>query len=650
MPEENVNTPAASTATPDASPLPDSMNQPGAAAPVMESVAPANLTEANAPAYGEPGAAAQPSTVVPVGQPVAQLAKPGKHAVLASMVQSLSDALAGASAGLASKGKVSGAAVVQELESQRQQAKQSATAAAQAQKNADLQNQLTTGQINETNVKNHILGQTWNDTVNQSHFAAQEAGLGLQQKAQEIFDTTGRVPTGWSADPNTGQLTQGAPANNAAAVGTNPPTTAAPAGQPSAPSMYDRRAGIILDAVGKELADPAGKDDPSVTAARQLFAPGSTATIEQKQQALISLQAKAGMNAQVIKNLTEKADLAAKQETVATSAPFGAKADGLNAAMLDRYKVLNPGATALPAGLAMTADSTPKDFDRADKILQQTENAQATKAQRDTINQMRAQTLKLTQGTTGTGDTTKTGKDYLATLNPSRASVVQTFGEGRAQVNSRSFSNPAGQSLLADITAAYPDYDQSKAITWDKTRNEYTGSGATAKKAVSYNTALEHMQDLYNNSTKEGLYLPGSKAYSDRSVALGYVSNEVGNAIKTGVMSKDEGEHILDSLKGWTPSTAKERVAETARLLYDKIEEYQTKFADAAPSSAVKVPTLISPKAQAAYNFVQGINQVPAATTSAAPAGATGKAYPKGQTSGPQYWHDTNGKNLGLVQ
>ena len=649
MPEtENTNTPAASTATqPDLS----SMDQPGAAAaPVMESVAAPNLTMGNLPAYGEPGAPAQPSTFVPAGQPVAQPPAPSKHQVLARMVQSLSDGLAGLSEGMASRGRVSGAEVVSGLEAQRAEQSQRAAAAAQAQKNADLQNQLTSGQINEMNVKNHILGQTWNDTVNQSHFAAQEAGLGLQQKAQEIFDTTGRVPTGWSADPNTGQLTQGAPANNAAAVGTNPPTTTAPAGQPGTPSMYDRRAGIILDAVGKELADPTGKDDPAIIAARQLFAPGSTATIEQKQQALISLQQKAGMNAQVVKNLTEKADLAAKQETVVTSAPFGAKADGLNAAMLDRYKVLNPGATALPAGLAMTADSTPKDFDRADKILQQTENAQATKAQRDTINQMRAQTLKLTQGTTGTGDTTKTGKDYLATLNPSRASVVQTFGEGRAQVNSRSFSNPAGQSLLADITAAYPDYDQSKAITWDKTRNEYTGSGATAKKAVSYNTALEHMQDLYNNSTKEGLYLPGSKAYSDRSVALGYVSNEVGNAIKTGVMSKDEGEHILDSLKGWTPSTAKERVAETARLLYDKIEEYQTKFADAAPSSAVKVPTLISPKAQAAYNFVQGINQVPAVTTPAAPAGATGKAYPKGQTSGPQYWHDANGKNLGLVQ
>jgi hypothetical protein len=530
--------------------------------------------------------------------------------MLRGILQGISDGLAGFSAGGASKGRVSGAQVVQELETGRAEQQQKAVAATQAQKNAELQNQLTNGAINEMNIKNHILGQTWNDEVDKSHFATQETGLGVQQKAQEIFDTTGRIPTGWNADPSTGQLTQGKPGA--------PATGAVPvAGTPAAPSMYDRRGAILLDAAGKELADDKGNEDPAVTSARKVFADPAS-TIEQKQQALIGVQQKAGLSAAVVKNLTEKADLAVKQESVLAGAPLGTKADALNAAMLGRYKVLNPTATALPSGLVMSADSTPKDWERADKILQQTETAQATKAQRDTINQMRAQTLKLTQGTTGTGDTTKTGKDYLDTLNSSRASNVQAFGEGRAEVNSRSFSTPAGQSLLSDITAAYPDYDQSKAVTWDKTRNEYTGSGATAKKAVSYNTALEHMQDLYNNSTKEGLYLPGSKAYSDRSVALGYVSNEVGNAIKNGVMSKDEGAQILDSLKGWTPSTAKERVAETARLLYDKVEEYQTKFADAAPSSAVKVPTLISPKAQAAYNFVEGINQVPAAAPAAA--------------------------------
>jgi hypothetical protein len=120
----------------------------------QESVSSGNLTEAGAPAYGEPGAPAQPSTVVPAGQPVAAQ-PPMKHEVLARMVTGLADALAGFSAGIASKGKVSGAEVVQNLEGQRAEQQQKATAAAQAQKNAELQNQLTTGAINEMNVKNH---------------------------------------------------------------------------------------------------------------------------------------------------------------------------------------------------------------------------------------------------------------------------------------------------------------------------------------------------------------------------------------------------------------------------------------------------------------------------------------------------------------
>ena len=47
--------------------------------PTMESAAPVganNATAANAPVYGDPGAAAQPPTVVPTGAPAAQPAQP----------------------------------------------------------------------------------------------------------------------------------------------------------------------------------------------------------------------------------------------------------------------------------------------------------------------------------------------------------------------------------------------------------------------------------------------------------------------------------------------------------------------------------------------------------------------------------------------
>jgi hypothetical protein len=54
---------------------------------------------------------------------------------------------------------------------------------------------------------------------------------------------------------------------------------------------------------------------------------------------------------------------------------------------------------------------------------------------------------------------------------------------------------------------------------------------------------------------------------------MGYVANEVGNAIKNAVISVDEGKKILADLSGGiTPANKRERIAETARLLHDKNE------------------------------------------------------------------------------
>ena len=202
------------------------------------------------------------------------------------------------------------------------------------------------------------------------------------------------------------------------------------------------------------------------------------------------------------------------------------------------------------------------------------------------------------------------GDAYLKTLPVGRASQIRGYGEGRLYMSDL----PRGKektAIIDAVTQAYPDYDQSKGEVWKSTRNMYSGSGATAKKVINYNTALEHMQDLYKNSTWEGIMAPGSKAYSDRSVALNYVTRETGNAISSGVLTQQEGEEILSSLKGWTPTTAKERTAETARLLNDKIVEFQRMYQEAVPTQNMKAPTLLSPKAAAAYAYVQSGGSTP---------------------------------------
>ena len=71
-------------------------------------------------------------------------------------------------------------------------------------------------------------------------------------------------------------------------------------------------------------------------------------------------------------------------------------------------------------------------------------------------------------------------------------------------------------------------------------------------------------------------------------------------------MTQKESEELLGTLKGGlTPALKRERISKTAQLLHDKIDEYQTKFQGAAPSQAINVPTLISPKAASSYDFIQ---------------------------------------------
>ena len=68
--------------------------------------------------------------------------------------------------------------------------------------------------------------------------------------------------------------------------------------------------------------------------------------------------------------------------------------DQANAGLAQRYQILNPG-QALPASFTLPANASKSDFDRVDKLMQQTEQAQGTKALRDQSAVMRGQTLEL---------------------------------------------------------------------------------------------------------------------------------------------------------------------------------------------------------------------------------------------------------------
>src|ERR1051326_230465 len=80
--------------------------------------------------------------------------------------------------------------------------------------------------------------------------------------------------------------------------------------------------------------------------------------------------------------------------------------DQMNQGLTSRYQVLNPN-QPLPPQFTLPANATQKDFDRIDKVMGQTEQAQATRAQQDTANEIRRQTLLLSQQTRGDARTDK---------------------------------------------------------------------------------------------------------------------------------------------------------------------------------------------------------------------------------------------------
>lgn len=92
--------------------------------------------------------------------------------------------------------------------------------------------------------------------------------------------------------------------------------------------------------------------------------------------------------------LQAEARMAAATKTPEQDLPLGAKVGQLNQMLNSRYQVLNPG-KSLPPEFSLSANATQKDFDRIDKTLQQTEQAQGTKAQQDEANSFRRFALQL---------------------------------------------------------------------------------------------------------------------------------------------------------------------------------------------------------------------------------------------------------------
>jgi hypothetical protein len=197
-------------------------------------------------------------------------------------------------------------------------------------------------------------------------------------------------------------------------------------------------------------------------------------------QQLLQMRGAIGQNPELIKQWADNAVASSAKEQEMANArevatiraskppegelPLGDKVPQLNAALTQRYQVLNPG-KELPAFYQLPANATQKDYDRIDKSLQATEQATATKAQQETANQIRQQTLELAQEgraekkeTEGlqwvTGTDPKTGKDVLVPLSQGKTMGLTDMGKADTDLVNKAH---AGRTWLQLATQQAPD-------------------------------------------------------------------------------------------------------------------------------------------------------------------------------------------------
>lgn len=216
------------------------------------------------------------------------------------------------------------------------------------------------------------------------------------------------------------------------------------------------------------------------------------------------------------------------------------------------------------------------------------------------------------------------GDAYLKTLPVGRANLVNAISQGRLPVNASAFErSTAGKSnqLADDVFAAYPDFNATLGEKWPKAIDQFTISGTDHKKVQAYNVALQHMKNLYDTTTAEGIINPLSKDYQDRALTMTQVTREFGNAVAQGVLTQSEAEDISKALTGGlTPELKRERVRAAAGLLNAKIHEVQREFDALAPSASIKVPTLLAPEGKLVVDYLtsKGGQTPPNAQTSQA--------------------------------
>jgi hypothetical protein len=230
-----------------------------------------------------------------------------------------------------------------------------------------------------------------------------------------------------------------------------------------------------------------------------------------------------------------------------------------------------------------------------------------------------------------------TGRDekFLAALNP--IDRAATLGVLNGDVNAQGRNM---QRYLPYATRAEPSFNQQTYATRLKTQNDFAPQGVSGKNVTAINTALGHIDQMYNATDKLGnfQYFPilntpynaarGQLSPDYQNTVAGFKASAIGSSGELAKAFRAAGMSEQD-IQAWqkqfdensSPSTIKGSAEQALHMLDSRLDSIADSYNRGMNVGSQKSgPDLLSPTARAIHQRLLGGNQqAPAAQRTASP-------------------------------
>lgn len=244
------------------------------------------------------------------------------------------------------------------------------------------------------------------------------------------------------------------------------------------------------------------------------------------------------------------------------------------------------------------------------------------------------------------GDATKTGPDYLSTLDPQIASQVKALDEGRMQFpSSFALKTPYWQGMLASVSRYDPSFDAVNYNARASTRKAFT-SGKEAQQVNALNTVAQHLAQLQGYANALGNY-----SFTPLNTAKNAIEGTMGNAAPTnfnrtvlpvaqelervwrgtGGTEGDIKQWIANMSSSSSPAQFKDAFQGLSDLIYGKLSALRDQYVQGMGTTANPYQFL-SPRTQAIFSHLDSMDAGKFATDATAGNNVSANA---GAQSGP---------------